>query len=129
MYGISYSNSLPVRISTRSRQGRNHTKMPSASIQNLVEVDSLEIHILVNDEIDQISPSPNALVKHTQSFTGVPLSPVADPAARGGARLEMPMRNICCGAHGLSLFLVSRALGSNRDTKANQALRWPRKTA
>lgn len=103
--------------------------MPSGSIQNLVEVDSLEIHVLVNDEIDQISPSPNALVKHTQSFAGVPLSPVADPAARGGAKLEMPMRNICCGAHGLSLFLVSKTLGSNGDTKANQAPRWPRKTA
>lgn len=103
--------------------------MPSVSIQNLVEVDSLEIHVLVNDEIDQISPSPNPLVKHTQSFAGVPLSPVADPAARGGAKLEMPMRNICCGAHGLSLFIVSKALGSDRNTDANPATRWPRKTA
>ncbi|KEZ45762.1 hypothetical protein SAPIO_CDS1565 [Scedosporium apiospermum] len=69
--------------------------MPSAG-QSLLEIDSLEIHVLVNDEIDQISPSPNPLVKHTQSFAGVPLSPVPDPAARGGAKLEMPMRNICC---------------------------------
>jgi 7,8-dihydropterin-6-yl-methyl-4-(beta-D-ribofuranosyl)aminobenzene 5'-phosphate synthase len=73
---------------------------------SLVEVDSLDIHVLINDEIDQISPSPNPRVRHAQSFAGVPLSPVSDPSARGGARLEMPMRNICCGAHGLSLFIV-----------------------
>ncbi|KAF9776363.1 hypothetical protein IL306_005482 [Fusarium sp. DS 682] len=76
--------------------------------QSLVEVDSLDIHVLINDEIDQISPSPNPRVRHAQSFAGVPLSPVSDPSARGGARLEMPMRNICCGAHGLSLFITAK---------------------
>lgn len=87
----------------------------SAAKSPLVEVDSLEIHVLVNDEIDQISPSPNPLVQHTQSFAGVPLSRVPNPTARGGAKLEMPMRNICCGAHGLSLFIVSVAfLGLTR---------------
>ncbi|KAF5618079.1 7 8-dihydropterin-6-methyl-4-(beta-D-ribofuranosyl) aminobenzene-5 phosphate synthase [Fusarium tjaetaba] len=65
----------------------------------LIEVDSLDIHVLINDEIDQISPSPNPQVQHAQSFAGVPLSHVSDPNSRGGARLEMPMRNICCGAH------------------------------
>ncbi|KAG5751498.1 hypothetical protein H9Q69_009801 [Fusarium xylarioides] len=69
-------------------------KLPSP-----IEVDSLDIHVLINDEIDQISPSPNPRVQHAQSFAGVPLSPVSDPSSRGGARLEMPMRNICCGAH------------------------------
>lgn len=103
--------------------------MSSSTSQGLVEVDSLEIHVLVNDEIDQISPSPNPLVQHTQSFAGVPLSSVADPAARGGAKLEMPMRNICCGAHGLSLFIVSKALDHDRDCEAHQAPRWPRRTA
>ncbi|KAF4473511.1 7, 8-dihydropterin-6-methyl-4-(beta-D-ribofuranosyl)- aminobenzene-5 -phosphate synthase [Fusarium agapanthi] len=78
-------------------------KLPS-----LIEVDSLDIHVLINDEIDQISPSPNLRVQHAQSFAGVPLSPVSDPSSRGGARLEMPMRNICCGAHGLSLFITAK---------------------
>ncbi|KAI8716721.1 Lactamase-B domain-containing protein [Fusarium sp. LHS14.1] len=80
----------------------------------LVEVDSLEIHVLVNDEIDQISPSPNPQVQHTQSFAGVPLSRVPDPATRGGANWEMPMRNICCGAHGLSLFITATKDGQSR---------------
>lgn len=73
---------------------------------SLIEVDSLDIRVLINDEIDQISPSPNPRVQQAQSFSGVPLSPVSDSSSRGGARLEMPMRNICCGAHGLSLFIV-----------------------
>ncbi|KAF4945261.1 hypothetical protein FGADI_12081 [Fusarium gaditjirri] len=47
-------------------------KLPS-----LIEVDSLDIHVLINDEIDQISPSPNPRVQHAQSFAGVPLSPTA----------------------------------------------------
>lgn len=93
--------------------------MAPGAAQSLVEVDSLEIHVLVNDEIDQISPSPNPLVKHTQSFAGVPLSPVADPTTRGGAKLEMPMRNIGCGAHGLSLFIVSKFPGLHHDTETN----------
>ncbi|KAM5345916.1 hypothetical protein ACJ41O_011777 [Fusarium nematophilum] len=75
---------------------------------SLAEVDSIEIQVLVNDEIDQISPSPNPHVKHTQSFAGVPLDLISDPAARGGAKLEMPMRNICCGAHGLSLMITAK---------------------
>ncbi|KAI8663748.1 Lactamase-B domain-containing protein [Fusarium keratoplasticum] len=86
----------------------------SAAKQPLVEVDSLEIHVLVNDEIDQISPSPNPRVQHTQSFAGVPLSRVPDPTARGGANWEMPMRNICCGAHGLSLFITATKDGRSR---------------
>ncbi|KAF5987583.1 metallo beta lactamase protein [Fusarium bulbicola] len=53
-------------------------KLPS-----LIEVDSLDVHVLINDEIDQISPSPNPRVQHAQSFAGVPLSPVSDPTKKG----------------------------------------------
>lgn len=77
----------------------------TASVQ-LAELDSLDFHVLINDEIDQISPSLNCNVRHAQSFAGVPLDEVADPSSRGGAKMEMPMHNICCGAHGLSLFIV-----------------------
>lgn len=73
---------------------------------SLVEVDNIEIVVLVNDEIDYISPSPNAHVKHTQSFRGAPVDVLPDPAARGGAKVEFPMRNLCCGALGLSLLIV-----------------------
>ncbi|KAK4065693.1 Zn(2)-C6 fungal-type domain-containing protein [Trichoderma simmonsii] len=86
----------------------------TASVQ-LAELDSLDFHVLINDEIDQISPSLNCNVRHAQSFAGVPLDEVADPSSRGGAKMEMPMHNICCGAHGLSLFITAK-LGTQERT-------------
>lgn len=70
----------------------------------LAEIDSLDIHVIVNDELDPISPSPNAAVKVASRFMGIPLSPLS--SERGGATMEMRMDNICCAAHGISLLLV-----------------------
>ncbi|KAI1780559.1 Metallo-hydrolase/oxidoreductase [Hypoxylon cercidicola] len=72
----------------------------------LEEVDSLTIHAIVNDEIDQISPSPHPAVKHPQSFMGAPLKPLPAGTQRGGASLQMRMDSLCCGAHGLSLLIT-----------------------
>ena len=77
---------------------------------DLVELDSLSITAIINDEIDLISPSRHPDVDHSGSFTGVPLKfhhghEWTD--ARGGADVEMRMDSICCGAHGLSLLVVS----------------------
>ncbi|KAF4457082.1 hypothetical protein F53441_870 [Fusarium austroafricanum] len=80
----------------------------ASNSSRLAEIDTLDIHVLINDEIYLISPSPNPRVQHAHSFASVPLSPIADPDARGGSRLEMPMRNICCGAHGLSLYITAK---------------------
>lgn len=81
----------------------------------LTEVEKVEISVIINDEIDQISPSPNPQVQHAQSFAGIPLSSVEDPGLRAGAKLEMPMHNICCGAHGLSLLIVRNLISHNRS--------------
>ncbi|KAM0428857.1 hypothetical protein ACHAPT_006657 [Fusarium lateritium] len=72
----------------------------------LTEVDNIEIVVLVNDEIDYISRSPNAHVKHTQSFRGAPVDIIPDPDSRGGAKAELAMKNLCCGALGLSLLIT-----------------------
>ncbi|KAI2473331.1 Metallo-hydrolase/oxidoreductase [Annulohypoxylon bovei var. microspora] len=72
----------------------------------LAEVDSLTIQAIVNDEIDQISPSPHPAIKHSQSFMGAPLTPFAADAQPGGAKLQMRMDTLCCGAHGLSLLIT-----------------------
>lgn len=74
----------------------------------LAEIDSLEIQVIVNDELDPISPSPNPAVKVASHFMGIPLSPLSDDTQRGGATMEMRMGNICCAAHGISLLLVCR---------------------
>ncbi|KAK7738306.1 hypothetical protein SLS62_011411 [Diatrype stigma] len=78
-------------------------------LPTLVEVDSITIHAIVNDEIDQISPSPHPGVQHAQSFMGAPLTPLSacDAQQRGGAATEMRMDTLCCGAHGLSLLITA----------------------
>ncbi|KAI4858747.1 Metallo-hydrolase/oxidoreductase [Hypoxylon rubiginosum] len=83
----------------------------------LAEVDSLTIHAIVNDEIDQISPSPHPAVKHPQSFMGAPLKPLPAGTQRGGASLQMRMDSLCCGAHGLSLLITV-----TRDGKSHSLL-------
>lgn len=72
----------------------------------LTEIDNLEIHVLVNDELDPIAPSMNPAVKVASQFMGIPLSPLPAGTQRDGATMEMRMDNICCAAHGLSLLLV-----------------------
>ncbi|XDG02909.1 hypothetical protein ABKA04_002524 [Annulohypoxylon sp. FPYF3050] len=73
---------------------------------HLAEVDSLTIHAIVNDEIDQISPSPHPAIKHPQSFLGAPLTPIPTGAQPAGAKCQMRMDTLCCGAHGLSLLIT-----------------------
>lgn len=72
----------------------------------LTEIDQLEIHVIVNDELDPISPSQNPAVQVSSRFMGIPLSPLPPGTERGDARMEMRMDNICCAAHGISLLLV-----------------------
>ena len=72
----------------------------------LRELDTLEFSVLVNNEVDPISPSPNPAVQYNGLFSGVPLTPIRDP--RGDAKLEARMDSICCGAHGLSIVVVSQ---------------------
>ncbi|OGM48990.1 hypothetical protein ABOM_003143 [Aspergillus bombycis] len=73
----------------------------------LTEIDQLEVHVIVNDELDPISPSPNPAVQVASRFMGIPLSPLDSNTERGGAQMEMRMDNICCAAHGLSLLLIA----------------------
>ncbi|CAG7997816.1 unnamed protein product [Penicillium salamii] len=73
----------------------------------LTEINHLEIHVIVNDELDPISPSPNPAVQVASRFMGIPLSPLDSGTERGGAEMEMRMDNICCAAHGISLLLIA----------------------
>ncbi|KIW82364.1 hypothetical protein Z517_05391 [Fonsecaea pedrosoi CBS 271.37] len=86
---------------------------------SLVELDSIAITAIVNDEIDLISPSRHPDVHHPGCFTGVPLVSHQGEQewthSRGGASVEMRMDRICCGAHGLCL-LVSATKGEETHT-------------
>lgn len=72
----------------------------------LVEVDSIEITVIVDNEVDPISPSNNPAVQYPGLLRGQPLDPLPAGHDRGDAKAEMKMENICCGAHGLSLMIV-----------------------
>ncbi|KFA71158.1 hypothetical protein S40288_04685 [Stachybotrys chartarum IBT 40288] len=66
------------------------------------QADAIRFSVIVNNEVDPISPSPNINVTYPAFLTGVPLSPLAGND-RGGAVAELRLDSICCGAHGLSL--------------------------
>ncbi|KAF6823873.1 hypothetical protein CPLU01_11182 [Colletotrichum plurivorum] len=81
----------------------------------LKEIDSLKVAVIVTDELDPISPSPNPDVKHASNFLGIPIFDVNAPHTRGGAAVEMKMSSICCAAHGLSLMITAKC-GNNTKT-------------
>lgn len=83
---------------------------------DLLELDSVEILVIVDNELDPISPSPNAAVEQTGGmrtigFNGPDIS--QDPK-RGGAVRELRMDHICCSAHGLSLMITGVRNGERR---------------
>ena len=80
------------------------------ALPKLEEVDSLEIVVIVNDEIDLISHSPHPAVKHAGSFMGATITPLLEDTKRGGAKAQMRMDKICCGAHGFSAMIVRAVL-------------------
>lgn len=76
----------------------------------LIEVDSIDIKVLVDNEVDPITPSNNPAVEYRGLMQGVLLDPLPSNGHRGGAQAELSMSNICCGAHGLSLMIVRNLL-------------------
>ncbi|KAJ0117515.1 metallo-beta-lactamase superfamily protein [Diaporthe amygdali] len=74
----------------------------------LLEVDYIEIKVIVDNEVDPISPSNNPAVQYTGFLQGVSLDRLPSGDDRGGAVAELKMGNICCGAHGLSLMITAK---------------------
>ncbi len=76
------------------------------SLSTLAEVDSMEILIVVNDEIDQISRSPNQAIKQVGGLASLKMAPIDPTEPRNGAVAELKMNHICCGAFGFSAVIV-----------------------
>lgn len=74
--------------------------------EKLTEIDTLEIVVVVDNEMDPISPSPNPAVQQPGRMTNVLLTNLEPSVERGGSTREFRMENLCCGAHGLSLMIV-----------------------
>lgn len=78
----------------------------------LVELDSLEILAIIDNELDPISSSQNSAVVQTGNLKTIGLQgrKVSNPD-----RHELRMDNICCSAHGLSL-MITGIKGDSRHT-------------
>ncbi|PWY92794.1 metallo-beta-lactamase superfamily protein [Aspergillus heteromorphus CBS 117.55] len=81
----------------------------------LLEIDSLEATIIIDNELDTMSP----VAPDTVQVTGQMRSLATDSPHlihdRGDARRELQMEDICCAAHGLSI-LVTATKDGERHT-------------
>ncbi|KAK5115104.1 hypothetical protein LTR62_001801 [Meristemomyces frigidus] len=90
---------------------------------DLVELDSLEILVIVDNELDPISPSPNAAVQQSGGLKDIGMGgPQLDPQTRGGAISELRMDNICCSAHGLSLLITGLKSNNSGEPERHTVL-------
>jgi 7,8-dihydropterin-6-yl-methyl-4-(beta-D-ribofuranosyl)aminobenzene 5'-phosphate synthase len=84
-----------------------------ADYPNLVEIDSLEIQVIIDNELDPMSPVQPDTVQVTGGSMGhiaLMISPSLKADERGGAIKELRMEDICCSAHGLSIMAVGVGL-------------------
>jgi 7,8-dihydropterin-6-yl-methyl-4-(beta-D-ribofuranosyl)aminobenzene 5'-phosphate synthase len=79
-------------------------------MNQLVEIDSLEAVIIIDNEIDALSTTQPNTVNNTGRLPNVAMSQPSTLDGRGAAKKEFPMEAICCGAHGLSVLLVRQTI-------------------
>lgn len=72
----------------------------------LVEIDSLEVVVIVDNEIDPITSYQIPDLKVNGQMADIALKEPLNSAERGGASHEIRLDNVCCGGHGLSLMIV-----------------------
>ncbi|KAF9892814.1 hypothetical protein FE257_000403 [Aspergillus nanangensis] len=74
---------------------------------NLVEIDSLEALIIIDNELDPISPAAPDTVQVSGLLNTIAATSQHVPKDRGGAIKELQMEDICCSAHGLSILITA----------------------
>lgn len=72
----------------------------------LQEVDSLEAIVIVDNELDPMSPPAPDTVQVLGNLGHIAMRNDSNLTDRGGASKEMRMEDICCSAHGLSILVV-----------------------
>lgn len=85
----------------------------AATMASLIELDSLTTQVIIDNELDPISPSPSSLVNQTGGMRTIAINGPT-PADRAGAVKELRMDHICCSAHGLSLLITGVKDGEER---------------
>lgn len=73
----------------------------------LVELDTVKILVIIDNELDPISPSPNKNIIQSNTLKDIGLNgPTRQGNTPARAVKELRMDNICCSAHGLSLMIT-----------------------
>jgi 7,8-dihydropterin-6-yl-methyl-4-(beta-D-ribofuranosyl)aminobenzene 5'-phosphate synthase len=81
----------------------------------LLELDSVEFLVIIDNEVDPISKYPNPQVSAYGNLADVAANTQFHPSGRGEQCHEIKMSQLCCGAHGLSLMIVSGSRLSEVD--------------
>jgi 7,8-dihydropterin-6-yl-methyl-4-(beta-D-ribofuranosyl)aminobenzene 5'-phosphate synthase len=74
---------------------------------NLEEVDSLDAIVIIDNELDPLSPAAPDTVQVAGHLGTIAMMSQHNLTDRGGAIKEVRMEDICCSAHGLSILVVS----------------------
>ncbi|KAJ5692250.1 hypothetical protein N7462_001673 [Penicillium macrosclerotiorum] len=83
---------------------------------NLQEVDTLEAIVIIDNELDPLSPPAPNTVQVAGNLGNIAMtSPDNNITGRGGACKELRMEDICCSAHGLSI-MVTATKGDKKHT-------------
>ena len=75
---------------------------------SLTEVDSLEILVVIDNELDPISTYQNPGLTAEGNMMHIAFANPEPAVGRGPSTKELKMDNICCSAHGLSLMITAR---------------------
>jgi 7,8-dihydropterin-6-yl-methyl-4-(beta-D-ribofuranosyl)aminobenzene 5'-phosphate synthase len=73
---------------------------------SLAEIDYLDALIIIDNELDPMSPAAPDTVQVTGLLPHISVSAGRDVHDRGEAIKELRMDNLCCSAHGLSILVV-----------------------
>ncbi|KAB8214169.1 beta-lactamase-like protein [Aspergillus novoparasiticus] len=73
----------------------------------LVEVDSLEALVIIDNELDPLSPPAPDTVQVSGLMGSLALHSTHELHDRGEAKKELQMEDICCSAHGLSILVTA----------------------
>jgi hypothetical protein len=107
-------------------------------MSDLVEIDSLTALVIIDNEIDIMSTIAPGTVEVSGQLAQIAMGSKHHVSGRGDATKEISLEDICCGAWGLSVLLVSKFLngGANteradcdeRECEAHNALRYRSRT-
>lgn len=73
----------------------------------LVEIDALEALVIVDNDLDLMSPPAPGPVKVSRLLGEIGLTSPYHVHDRAEATKEFRLEDVCCSAHGLSVLLVS----------------------